>query len=447
MIKRGANIVARRLVVGMDKPVADPTMLGYTGSMSAPRTRIRVGDVEDGPAVSALLAGLFHHPAGRDTAQTLEIERAVVEPERTLVVEDAGTIVGFAAAYTRELTVPGATVPAAHVTLVGVAPTHRRQGLLTAMMHRQLRELAAAGDEPIAVLWASETAIYPRFGYGPAAQRLRMEIMSREVRPPAPASADSPGRLRTVSPTDAVADLAAVYERLRGQRTGWSSRDGDWWRLVLADVDGADGATDLRGVVYETPDGPTGYALWRTVDRWDRHGPDAVVRVREVVAADPAAYAELWRFLLTLDLTRTVTVQFAAVDEPLQYLVGEPRRLGSSLADALWVRIVDLPAALAARTYPTAVDVVLEVTDPLLPANTGRWRLSADPYGPARCVATDDPADLTCPVRDLGAAYLGATSLAVLAAAGSVRELTPGALRAAATAFGWHRLPAPTETF
>jgi predicted acetyltransferase len=407
--------------------------------------RIRVGDADDWEAVSALLSFAFHEAPDREAH---DVEGSVVEPERTLVAEDDGTIVGHAGAYTRELTVPGAVVPAAHVTLVGVAPTHKRRGLLTRMMHRQLREFAQAGREPIAVLWASETKIYPRFGYGPAARRLRMEIPTREVRLSDAAMPGAGGRLRLVEPKEAIGDFAKVYEQLRAERTGWSSRDDRWWRYVLADVESQrDGATALHGVVHETPHGPTGYALWRTLGRWDRHGPDAEVKVREAVAADPAAYAALWRFLLTIDLARTATVTFSAVDEPLQYLVDEPRRLGSNLADALWIRIVDLPKALAAREYAAPVDVVLEVTDPLLPANTGRWRLTAGPDGTATCTATADPADLACTVLELGSAYLGATSLAALGAAGTVRELTPGALRRASTAFGWHRMPNPTEVF
>lgn len=406
---------------------------------------IRAGDAEDWPAASELLSFAFHEHL---TEEARAVESSVVEPERTLVAEDGGTIVGHAGAYTRELTVPGAILPAAHVTLVGVAPTHKRRGLLTRMMHRQLREIAEAGREPIAVLWASETKIYPRFGYGPAAQRLRMEIMMREVRPPAAPAPSAAERLRLIEPKDAIAELAKVYEQVRPERTGWSSRDDRWWRYVLADLESQrEGATSLHGVVYDTPHGPAGYALWRTKSRWNQHGPDCEVQVREVVAEDPAAYAALWNFLLTIDLARSATVSFAAVDEPLQYLVDEPRRLGSALADGLWIRIADLPAALAARTYAAPVDVVLDVTDPVLAGNTGRWRLTAGPDGRATCQPTTDPADLACTVLELGSAYLGATSLAALAAAGAVRELTPGSLRRASVAFGWHRLPNPTEVF
>ena len=405
---------------------------------------IRVGAADDWDEISQLLGIVFH---SSDEQEMRGVEGSVFEPDRSLVAIDGDLIVGHAAAYSREVTVPGAILPAAHVTLVGVAPTHRRRGLLNRMMRRQLGEVAAAGREPIAVLWASETKIYPRYGYGMAAQRLSAEIMTREIQLPAAPSAGPVGRLRMVEPAEAIADFAKVYEQLRPERTGWSSRDDRWWRFVLTDLPAVrDGGTALRGVVHETPHGPTGYALWRTKGRWDAHGPDATVHVREVVATDPAAYSALWRFLLTIDLARTAEVGFLAIDEPLQHVVDEPRRLGSRVMDGLWVRIVDLPGALGARRYVTEIDVVLDVTDPLLPQNTGRWRLTGGPES-ARCTRTDAPADLACTVLELGAAYLGGPTLAALAAAGRVHEGTPGALRRASTAFGWHRMPNPTEVF
>lgn len=411
--------------------------------MASGEIRIRVGTADDWDAVSELLGLVFHN----STEETRAIEGSVFEPDRSLVAADGDLMVGHAAAYTRELTVPGAIVPAAHVTLVGVAPTHRRRGLLNRMMRRQLDEIASAGREPVAVLWASETKIYPRYGYGMAAQRLTTDVMTRELQPPAGRSPGADGTLRMVSPPDAIADFAKVYEQLRPGRTGWSSRDDRWWRFVLSDLPAQrEGSTRLHGVVHDTPHGPTGYALWRVTSAWDAHGPDATVRVREVVAADPATYAALWHFLLTIDLARTLTANFLALDEPIQHLVDEPRRLGSRVQDALWVRIVDLPGALAARRYAVDVDVVLDVTDAQLPGNTGRWRLVGGPDG-ATCTRTDDPADLSCTVLELGAAYLGGTTLAALGAAGRVRETRAGALAWASAAFGWYRMPNPTEVF
>jgi predicted acetyltransferase len=398
---------------------------------------VRPATPADFTAICDLLGTVFHEEIAPD------VEAEVYETERSLVADDAGLVVGHADAFTRELTVPGAVIPAAHVSGVGVLPTHRRRGILTRLMHRQLREIAEAGREPVAVLWASETKIYPRFGYGPACSRLTMSIMNREVRLPALPATPS-GRLRMGDPADLLADLGKVYEQLRPSKVGWSSRDDRWWRFVLSDLkEKRDGATKLRAVVHEGPGGPTGYALWRVNDEWTAHGPDSEVQVREVAADDPETYLALWRFLLGIDLTRTVKVRLGALDEPLRYLADEPRRLGAAIADGLWIRIVDLPAALAARRYATEVDVVLEVDDPILEQNSGRWRLTGGPGG-ATCTRTSDPADLSCSVTDLGAAYLGSTSLTVLAAAGRVRQLTGND---PATAFRWHREPSPTEVF
>jgi predicted acetyltransferase len=411
--------------------------------MDSSGIRIRTGTADDWDAVSDLLGYAFHHTVDQESR---DLEGSVFEPERSLVADDGGAVVGHAAAYTRDLTVPGGPLPAAFVSLVGVAATHRRQGLLSRMMGQQLNDIASAGREAVAVLWASEGTIYPRYGYGLASQRLALDVATHEIRPPqTPLAPDA--RLLLVDPVEALADLAKVYEQLRHDRPGFASRDDRWWRFVLADLESQrQGATALRGVVHDTPHGPTGYALWRTSSGWDTKGPNAEVRVREVVAADPATYAALWRFLLTIDLTRTASYGFAALDEPLLHQVDEPRRLGARMADGLWLRLVDLPRALASRRYLTGVDVVLEVTDAQLPRNAGRWRLTGGPDG-ATCTASDHPADLACTAVELGAAYLGGPSLVALAAAGRVRELTPGALIPASTAFGWHRLPAGIEVF
>ncbi|MBE1484505.1 GNAT family N-acetyltransferase [Plantactinospora soyae] len=401
-------------------------------------------------AIGTLLRTLFHN---EPDATFTEVHAGIAEPDRSLVVRSGGTVVAHAGAYTRKLTVPGGTLPAAHVTDVGVAPTHRRRGLLNRMMRRQLRDIQAAGQESIAVLWASEGPIYPRFGYGQATQQLPLEVDTAALRLVEPAEADPSGgpvpavTLRVGDPLALRSVLAPLYERVRAGRPGWSDRTEPWWRYVLTDYPSRrSGGTERQAVIADTPTGPAGYALWRTRDEWDARGPRGMVMIDEVVVEDPVAYRALWRFLLGVDLTRTVIFHHAAVDEPLHHLVDEPRQLGARLNHGLWLRIVDLPAALAARSYATGVDVVLDVTDPLLPENAGRWRLTAA-SGTARCTRTDAPAELACDVRDLAAAYLGGSSLGTLAAAGLVREVRPGVLPRVSAAFGWHRAPSGLGTF
>ncbi|MFI2714177.1 GNAT family N-acetyltransferase [Micromonospora sp. NPDC018662] len=397
---------------------------------------------DDFDEIAALLALSFH---GDLDPEVQEVERPIFEPERALLVRDGGTAVAHAAAFSRDLAVPGGSVPAAHVTMVAVAPTHRRRGLLTGLMRRQLREIRDAGREPVAVLWASEGRIYPRFGYGSAAQRLMLSADTTGLRLPAPTPAE--GTLRLDRPAPHADELARLYERARADRPGWSRRDERWWAYVLADAKGRrGGATERRVLLHDGPDGLDGYALYRTKEGWTGDVPRGEVQVGEVVAVTPEASVALWRLLLSVDLTRRLSFPTAAVDEPLLRLVDEPRQLAPQLADALWVRVVDVPAALAARRYATDVDVVIEVTDELLPENTGRWRLVGGPAG-AECTATTAPAGLACDVRALGELHLGGTTPAALAAAGRVRELLPDTLTATTPAFTWHRAPSPMEVF
>jgi predicted acetyltransferase len=371
-------------------------------------------------------------------------ERAVYEPERALLARRAGEIVGTAAILTRQLGVPGSVVPAAHVTFVSVVPTARRQGILTLFMRRQFEDIRAAG-EPIAVLWASEGRIYQRFGYGLAARKLGLTIEARELSFTVPAGGT--GRLREGTPTELRDDLVKIYDEAYALRPGWSERGPRHWDYRLSDLEQwRRGATSLRAVIHEGDQGTDGYALWRVGRNWTDNGPNGEVRILELVTTSPEAYTALWRFLLDVDLTRSVTHWSVAEDEPLTYMVNEPRRMGAKLTDALWVRVLDVAKALAARRYATDISTVIEVTDAQVPANSGRYRLQGS-LSSATCESTVDQPELACDIRALGAAYLGGASLVSLAAAGLVRELAPGALYRASAAFGWHHLPHSIEVF
>jgi predicted acetyltransferase len=406
--------------------------------------RLRTLDsIDDFPRVFDVVSAAF----GEDFPdEEVDKDRLVFEPRRAHVIDhDDDGIVAHAGTYTRQVTVPGGMVPAAHVTLVGVRPTHRRRGLLTRLMTHQLRDVREHG-EPVAMLWASEGRIYQRFGYGLAALRHVILADKREIRLTR-STAPEAGPLRDASPGQVRKDLEQVYERVRAERPGWSSRDENWWNWRLSDAPASrQGYTERRALLFEGPEGIDGYALWRRKGDWDETGPKGEVNVVELVAATPEAYLALWEFLFSVDLARTVRYSFAATDEPLRYLVNEPRALGDKVADSLWVRVVDVPAALSARRYAAPVDVVLEVSDGLMPENAGRWRLTGDASG-AACTATTDAADLACDVADLGALYLGGTGLGALTAAGRVRELRPGAVDAVAAGFGWRRAPSALDIF
>ncbi|MGH8823325.1 MAG: GNAT family N-acetyltransferase [Jiangellaceae bacterium] len=402
---------------------------------------MRTATDADLPALVEFITGAFLRDPEDDE---LDVQRLVSEPDRTHMITDGATVVGTGMILTRDLTVPGAVIPAAHVTGVAVASTHRRQGLLTRIMTAQLEAVRDRGTEPVAVLWASEGAIYGRFGYGAASWQMEYTITTRETTLTAPAPL---GRLRQAVPKDVIGDLSAVFDRVQADRPGRSSRDERWWKYHTADPKSwRRGRSAQRAVLYDSGDEIDGYAIWRVKSGWSDVGPDGEVAVIEVVAATAEAYRALWRFLLTIDLTRTVKYYFAAPDEPLTQLVTNPYGLDASTGPGLWVRIVDVPGALASRRYAVPVDVVLEVTDAMLPGNAGRWRLVGDKEA-ARCEATDDEADLTLDVGHLGAAYLGGPTLLSLGAAGLVRENRPGPLLAASTAFGWSPAPLSIEVF
>jgi predicted acetyltransferase len=354
-------------------------------------------------------------------------------------------IVGAAGVYSFPMAVPGAVLPVAGVTMVGVLPTHRRRGILRSMMRRQLADIAAQAEEPIAALWAAETPLYGRYGYGRASSHAFFRFRRGEGALSPTAPADPALTLRLAEPAEVAGDLAKVYAAVTARQPGFFERDGDWWERVLDDPEEErHGASPLRCLLAADREGVRGYALYRAVARWEQGTvlPDSALTVWELVSADPAAGAALWRDLLSRDLVTEITADLRPADDPLLYQLLDPRRARLQLSDNLWVRIIDLPAALTRRAYADPVDVVLEVTDELLPANAGRWRLrSAGAGGAATCARTDEPADIALDVRELGAAYLGGTRLGALAAAGLVAELRPGTLGRLSAAMTWD--PAP----
>jgi predicted acetyltransferase len=370
-------------------------------------------------------------------AEAVEQERLVFEFDRSIAALDGDAIVGTASAYSFSLTVPGGIADAAGVSFVGVLPSHRRRGILSAMMRHQLADIVARG-EAVAALLASESGIYGRFGYGCASVHLWLRIRRGEggLRHPAGGSAGAGHeclRLRAAPPAELHAELASVYDRLRPRRPGMINRSEVWWRGIFLDPEFVrHGMSTLKCVLAEDESGPRGYALYRTKPGWDSDGlPDGRLFVDELIAADAAGSAALWTDLLTRDLIGEVEARRRPVDDPLLDMLADRRRARAQLTDGLWIRLTDVPRALAQRTYSCAADVVIEVIDDLLPANAGRWRLACPGPGESgtpSCERTTAAADVVLPVSALGAGYLGGARLGALAAAGLVSEATPGAL-------------------
>ena len=364
---------------------------------------------------------------------------------RTRGVEtDDRELVAFHASYEfAEHPVPGARMPISGLTWVGVHPAHRRRGLLRAMVDDHLARSLARG-EAVSALWAAEMGIYGRFGYGLAAQSVSLTIPRGATLREVPGADGVRVRLEEMS---AEEHGPLMRELMAGvERPGWTTRstpeldaagfqDPEFWR---------DGFESMRVAVTERGGEVTGFAQFRRKLDWNAEGPAGRVEVRRYVARDPASARALWGVLLDLDLMATVEISELPVDDPLMALLENWPAAKPRLAENLWVRLLDVPTALASRRYAAPVDVVLEVTDPRLAANAGRWRLVGDREG-AEVTRTQGPAQLALDVRELGAVFLGGTPLAQLAGAGLVRELEPGTLFPASTAFGWPL--SPTASF
>jgi len=369
--------------------------------------------------------------------------RHTTEPDRLIAAFDGDTPIGTAGAFTFRLTVPGGEVGAAGVTAVGVEPGHRRRGVLRSLMRHQIDDVRGRG-EPVAVLWASEAAIYQRFGYGLSTLNGSFEIergRTAWLRPWEPE-----GTMRLVDEAEALATFPPVYERMRAATPGALSRTEDWWRWgILRDAEHMRrGAGPKFRYLYEVDGAVEGYAIYRPKGDWDDRGPKGQVLVVEVMAITPRAERAVWGFLFGIDLMRTTKAGRVVVPHPLQLALADPRALGITVGDGLWVRLVELRVALAARRYGSADALVLEVADAFCPWNAGRWRLAASgkPGAAAAVVErTDAPADLVVDVADIAAAYLGAFRLSELAHAGRVDERTPGALLRADALFASERTP------
>jgi predicted acetyltransferase len=370
----------------------------------------------------------------------VEAVRPLMEYERSMAAFDGKDIVGVNAVSTFQMTVPGAIVPTGGVATVATLPTHRRRGVMTALMGQQLDDMHERG-EPLAALWASEAAIYGRFGFGAATTACSFDIQRHHTAFAGPVRPE--GRIRLVDLEEALKTFPPVHDRVLPGRPGMIERNEAWWRYRLTEDVGSEeeGPFVPFFAVYEAGGSAHGYVAYAVRHEHASDGtPANVVGVEELVAATDDAYAALWRYCFDLDLSERIMAANRPPDEPLLYMLAEPRRLAFKVSDGMWVRVVDVPAALGARMYAAGGRLVLEVRDSVCPWNDGRFVLEGGP-GVAICEPTSDQPDLVLAAADLGAAYLGGASFRTLAAAGRVVELRDGALATATAMFAWD--PAP----
>jgi predicted acetyltransferase len=338
---------------------------------------------------------------------------------------DGKRMVGGAALWRTSLTVPGGEVPAAAVTSVGVLPTHRRRGALTGMMRRQLNDVHEQGL-PLAALWASEGAIYQRFGYGMAtinatieAERPRITFRDRH---------EAAGNVRFIDEAEARKLIPRLFDEVRLTRAGFFGRPAKYWdaEIFYDPPHHRRGGGPLLSVIHETAGQPDGYAYYRIIQDWDARGPKSTLQLYELQATTPDGVRELWEYVFGVDLVGTVRARPQPIDTPLLWSVTEPRRLAMTVGDGLWLRIVDAAAALETRGYAGEDRLVIELRDSLCDWNQGRWALDVSGGG-ARVQSSGQEADLALAAADLAAVYLGGSTVRQLLMADRCAELTSGA--------------------
>lgn len=385
--------------------------------------------LEDARAwLTAVVTTLLGDPYGDEFDR--RIERWLREwPEHTWGYRDNGRWVATLATESRVLTVPGPGVTTRDldvdsVTVVTVAATHRRRGLLTSMMRDSLQSAKERGL-PVSVLIAAEWPIYGRFGYGPAVLDSGYVYHSR--RPSAGLPAPKAGSVRQVAPKELIDVAPDIFERARKLRAGQMDRRGQWWARAL-NVGFEPVGKQLHWILHEGAHGPDGVLAWKVSRDFELTGEMGAIEVPVFVTATDAAYQDLWGYLAGIDIVGEVHVDDRPVDEPIRWQLADGRALSyKHTYDFMWARLLDVPAALSARSYAVPGRIVLDVEDTDLGEyGAGRFLLAADDAGYATCEPTAEQPDLRINQRALASSYLGGFRLRQLTHL--VEELTPGAL-------------------
>jgi predicted acetyltransferase len=367
------------------------------------------------------------------------------EIERSRCAFDEGKMVGTAGAFSLEMAVPGGVSRCGGTSMVSVLPTHRRRGILRAMMASHLDEVKQRG-EPIAALWASESSIYGRFGFGPAATDLEVRVDRNHTQ--FHRLAPEPAAMRIIEKEEAEKLLPELHEELWREYPGAYRRWPAWWEVRWFADPGhhRDGVSARRHAIALGETGrPTGYVQYRNVLKWEAGHGRGQVQVEDLVGSDPQAWAGLWSFVLNQDLVSTIHAYHRPPDDPLFDLLAAPRRAAYEERDSLWVRIIDVPVALGGRRYSAPGTLVLQVKD-LMGMVGGRYRLEVDESGAAACEPTDDPEDIAIDAEDLGACFMGRSRFRAMARTSRLQG-DEDALARADAMFTWHPQPWCSEVF
>jgi predicted acetyltransferase len=317
---------------------------------------------------------------------------------------DGDRLVGTFSSFDLDLNIPGGSVPMAGTTVVSVMPTHRRRGLLSQMMRLHLQQAIERG-QPIAGLWATEFGIYGRFGYGHANPAREVGFDTRLAVVPGP----EPGvSLRMVEAEEGGEIARSIFPPATAETPGTYERQEWWWKhRVLLDHAAFRGRmSEQRWVVAESDGVPVGYALYRVKMEWESAGPNGKLEITEVLGTSDAAYRALWHHLSHVDLFPNVSYWNLPEDSVLPWIISDPRQLNFGYWEALWIRVLDIPNALEARSYTSDGSVIMGVEDPFMSQLGGTFELRVTD-GRASVERTDAPADLTFDASVLGSLYLG----------------------------------------
>lgn len=335
---------------------------------------------------------------------------------RGLAAFEGNDIVGFAIAYPLEMSVEGRMLPTTLVDSVAVPPTHRRRGILNKLMDFHLRDFHERG-ETLSCLGASESSIYGRYGYGVGSVQVDFSIDRHNT---ALAHGVTPaGSCRFVDKLEAMSLFPEVSERACSNRSGFLKGIESMWNFYLSDHEfRRSGASEYFHVAYEEDGRVDGYVTYRMGNR--------TVMIHEMITVTNEAHAALWQYCFGIDLVDRIEAPKRPVDDPLPWMLADPRRLRQSLRDDLWLRLVNVREALGKRTYAGEGRVVFDVKDTFCPWNEASYELEGGPRG-SECFQTTKPSGISVSAADLGAAYLGATTFTALARAGRAQENSEGA--------------------
>jgi predicted acetyltransferase len=399
--------------------------------MSTRPVEIRPVTAEERVALARTFSRAMSFPLPTDE-RLIEHDAATFEYPRSLGAFEGDQVVASAHSHLFDLSLPGGgSIAAAGVTMVGVAATHRRRGLLTSLMRKQLSEARERG-EPIAILLASESVIYGRFGYGLASTSADLEIDAR--RSAFARHLRSAGSLSFIDEEAADKILPGLHERARRLHPGDVERQQAWWDGWR--IRRKPGETSI--VIHESGGQVDGYVQYAIQSEWDRGLPNYRLDIRDLHATSEEAAEALWRFCFDVDLVTRVRAWSRPLDDPLRFLLADPRQFRvSRVGDQLWARPLSVPPILSARCYSVAGDLVIRVTDDFMPEVAGVFSVSGDETG-GQCSPSTAPPHIQLSASDLGHVCLGSGSLRTLERAGRVKELRSGAIRRADAMFAWH---------